>query len=70
MARYIFKQISPSVKHILHTTSQVGTHDLDTIQGPFTYMAKPPQVSLCLEFRLALGGLPIELGLARRIAPS
>lgn len=25
------------------TLASVGTHDLDTIQGPFTYMAKPPQ---------------------------
>jgi phenylalanyl-tRNA synthetase beta chain len=25
------------------TLAAIGTHDLDTIQGPFTYDAKPPK---------------------------
>lgn len=29
------------------TLVAIGTHDLDTLQGPFTYEALPPEVRVC-----------------------
>ena len=44
-ATYIFITSTVKICHSFHrrrTLVAIGTHDLDTIQGPFMYDAKPP----------------------------